>query len=161
MKLPKEIWTRSRVGRVRKPCKTCGKMMMLRPSQLLTRGFCSRSCQGSSRGPLTKQRQCLLCGEAYIIRGGGDKWCISCTPNTRWAARAALYGIGKPQWDRLLKMQKGTCALCPNEPTCVDHDHETKDVRGLLCKSCNTLMAGVDKPDWLDKAVAYREKNRG
>lgn len=58
------------------------------------------------------------------------------------------------------------CALCPRavEPAYAhklvfDHNHATGALRGLLCVSCNTAMAGVDRgDDWLCTAVAYRDQ---
>lgn len=49
--------------------------------------------------------------------------------------------------------QGGKCALCEQiKPLVVDHDHETKLVRGLLCYRCNTSEGASDYP-WLR---AYR-----
>jgi hypothetical protein len=38
----------------------------------------------------------------------------------------------------------------------VDHDHETKHVRGLLCANCNTALGKFhDNPDLLYRAADY------
>lgn len=43
--------------------------------------------------------------------------------------------------DKLLSEQNGVCAICKEEvKLCIDHNHETGKVRGLLCQKCN---AGV------------------
>ena len=48
---------------------------------------------------------------------------------TRAQKRAALF-----------EMQAGRCAMCGSEGVLVaDHDHETGRLRGLLCRSCNSL----------------------
>jgi hypothetical protein len=56
------------------------------------------------------------------------------------------HGITLEQFDALLKQQKGCCAICgrsesQSRPDAeflhVDHDHETKTIRGLLCNNCN------------------------
>lgn len=55
------------------------------------------------------------------------------------------YGLTLKQFDRMMYLQKGKCAICyrpflPDGKTRrphVDHDHKTKRVRGLLCMTCN------------------------
>jgi hypothetical protein len=48
------------------------------------------------------------------------------------------YGITLEQYDDLVKKQGGKCAICRERvPEVVDHDHETKEIRGLLCHPCN------------------------
>jgi hypothetical protein len=73
------------------------------------------------------------------------------------------FGITPEQYEGLLAVQGGVCAIC-DEPDrsidkprlAVDHDHETKDVRGLLCVSCNRGLGFFrDNPDILVKAVEY------
>ncbi len=57
----------------------------------------------------------------------------------KWA-----YGIDNAEYDRLLKLQNGACAICKTtnpggrgNRLHVDHCHGTKIVRGLLCSKCN------------------------
>ena len=72
------------------------------------------------------------------------------------AARAR----GKRFYDELLEAQGGGCAICGRAPAtrrlCVDHDHKTLEVRGLLCYLCNYFIgrAGVS-PTTLMAAAAY------
>ena len=76
------------------------------------------------------------------------------------------FGVRKIDWLVMYYHQGGLCGVCaeveldtsPN--ICVDHDHETGKVRGLLCRSCNTGMGWIDKPGWTGKAVAYQERTR-
>ena len=47
----------------------------------------------------------------------------------------------------MLLAQGGACAICRQVGKLdVDHDHETRKVRALLCRSCN-LMIGVMHED--------------
>lgn len=65
------------------------------------------------------------------------------------------YNLTKEQYDELLQLQGGVCAICSGPATDVDHDHDTNEVRGLLCHSCNRALAGVDNVEWLGKAFDY------
>jgi len=78
-----------------------------------------------------------------------------------------LYGITVEKKDELLRQQDNKCALClsqfdENNVSCVDHIHDqTKQVRGLLCKACNSAL-GLFKDDVLilQKAIDYITKWR-
>ena len=78
------------------------------------------------------------------------------------------YGIRLEDYERLFREQGGVCAICGGPPGNaksphfhVDHDHETGQVRGLLCHSCNTGIGSLkDNPDLLRKAVEYIERKR-
>lgn len=58
----------------------------------------------------------------------------------------------------------GRCAICgevPDAPLCIDHDHKTGRVRGLLCSRCNLALGLVrDDPATLRRAAAYLANNR-
>lgn len=50
------------------------------------------------------------------------------------------YGITQEQYLALVGQQQGLCAICHEKPLKsldIDHNHETKRVRGLLCGNCN------------------------
>jgi len=59
----------------------------------------------------------------------------------RDAAYRAKYGISLVDYDAMLSDQDGRCAICGEEPgakpLAVDHDHQTNEIRGLLCQDCN------------------------
>ena len=77
------------------------------------------------------------------------------------------FGISAAEFDAMLAVQGGCCAVCGVEQTTdgrafrVDHDHETGRVRGLLCHSCNVAI-GLLKDDVvvLAQAIAYLERAR-
>lgn len=50
------------------------------------------------------------------------------------------YGITPERFSEMLKEQDGVCRICRmpmNPKICIDHDHVTGKVRGLLCHNCN------------------------
>ena len=63
----------------------------------------------------------------------------------------------------MLRGQGGVCAICKRTETNprydhlgVDHDHNTGQVRGLLCSMCNQALGMLsDSPEILEEAVAY------
>jgi Recombination endonuclease VII len=70
------------------------------------------------------------------------------------------YGITPEQYDEMHKKQKGLCFLCEKVPLTgplqVDHNHETKKVRKLLCANCNRGLVFIENyPKWLKRALAY------
>ena len=58
------------------------------------------------------------------------------------------YGITSEQYDDLLQRQKGCCAVCGKHARsfkyrlAVDHDHNSGEIRGLLCFYCNKKIIG-------------------
>ena len=65
------------------------------------------------------------------------------------------YGIGEHTYRGLLERQGNGCFFCgidadthlteKKRHLAVDHDHETEQVRGILCTRCNTRLSFVDK----------------
>lgn len=57
------------------------------------------------------------------------------------------YGITHAQYEEMLAAQGGGCAICGGTKSnghghhlCIDHDHVTGAVRGLLCSDCNKAV---------------------
>jgi hypothetical protein len=72
------------------------------------------------------------------------------------------YSLTVEQFDEMLKKQDGHCAICPTTKPGgkgawhVDHDHETGQVRGILCFNCNGGLGQFrDSIDALLAAAAY------
>lgn len=69
------------------------------------------------------------------------------------------YGITKKEYDSLCEAQNGRCAICnkiSNQKLAVDHDHKTKEVRGLLCVCCNAMLgSSKDSIEILTSAISY------
>ncbi len=80
----------------------------------------------------------------------------------RKAALKRNYGLLPVDFDALLKKQNGGCAICNSSKPGgkgnfhVDHDHETGQVRGLLCADCNMGLGKFkDNIDVLKAATSY------
>lgn len=79
-------------------------------------------------------------------------------------SRMKKYGV-TPEWyqEQFIK-QEGKCAICGKHQSeldkalCVDHNHETGEVRGLLCSKCNAAIGSLgDSVNLLRAAITYLE----
>jgi hypothetical protein len=79
------------------------------------------------------------------------------------------YGMTSDEYDRMLASQDGKCAICGtddpqsarNNVWNVDHDHDTGEVRGLLCSPCNRGMGLLqDNPKVIEKVLQYLQRPR-
>lgn len=77
--------------------------------------------------------------------------------------RFRMYGITDSQYTDLITLQKGRCAVCgsynprgKHRSWCVDHNHKTGEVRGLLCTPCNVMLGQCgDNPTVLAAGIRY------
>ena len=79
--------------------------------------------------------------------------------------RRLKYGITGDQFQEMLSAQKHECAICESSligvKVCVDHDHVTNVIRGLLCHHCNVALGHFrDRTDLLQRAIEYLEASR-
>lgn len=85
-----------------------------------------------------------------------------------------LYGISLIDLESVYNTQSGLCAICGKELVltgdwsdkhkivCVDHNHITGEVRGLLCGKCNRGLGFFnDSQELLENASTYLEKYNG
>jgi len=75
------------------------------------------------------------------------------------------YGITLEIYDRMLAGQNGCCAICGKHHTefrwglCVDHDHDTGNIRGLLCTGCNARLGGSSGELFIKRAAIYLKRS--
>lgn len=70
---------------------------------------------------------------------------LSTPVKNKFSAIKKSYGLSQADWEDLLWAQAGLCAVCclvmtPGPDTCVDHDHITGKVRGLIHRTCNVML---------------------
>lgn len=80
------------------------------------------------------------------------------------------YNITLNDYIEMYNRQNGMCAICKeikykiydistkSTKICVDHNHATKKVRGLLCGDCNRKLSVIEQPEWVIKATKYLEE---
>lgn len=110
-------------------------------------------------------RKCAAenCTNMFVPRKGGTLQ-IYCSPRCRGFGRVFSnnrgfrhYGLTSKEADML--KEGAVCAICgTTEDLCVDHDHKTGRVRGVLCRWHNSGLGHFkDNPDNLRKAAEYLE----
>ena len=68
------------------------------------------------------------------------------------------YGITEDEYNKMYSEQNGDCKICSKNFSrlCVDHDHKSGKVRGLLCHHCNTMLGlALDDISTLTNAINY------
>jgi hypothetical protein len=72
------------------------------------------------------------------------------------------YGLTVDEYDKMFAEQGGLCALCPSDyKLSVDHNHDTGEVRGILCYDCNRNFIGNHTdPSKYRRAADYLEGKR-
>lgn len=76
-----------------------------------------------------------------------------------------MYGIGIEYYEAMLELQSNRCAICRihedelRVALCVDHNHITNKIRGLLCDTCNRGIGMLrDSPEICKAAASYLER---
>lgn len=80
---------------------------------------------------------------------------------------AERYGITYEEYKLYLDKQSCKCAICSVHQDelprglYIDHNHDTGEVRGLLCNNCNTALGMLkENVDLFNKAIEYLEINK-
>lgn len=91
-----------------------------------------------------KKQICKRGHDTSIHGRNSQNHCKKCHALCNWSAELKYkYGITKEDYNKLFKEQNGKCAICGkhqidlNVRLCVDHNHLTGAIRGLLCMKCN------------------------
>ena len=75
--------------------------------------------------------------------------------------RYVRYGVTPLEYEDMLWDQGNRCMICgkvfgPDNHSCVDHNHRTGEVRGLLCRKCNIAIGLLNEdPGVLKNAIRY------
>lgn len=121
---------------------------------------------------------CINCGRVFKANSKGifPKYCVDCRENytsiyeNNFRIRGAQdpkrarkyrlkyrFGISVEQYEAMIKIQNGKCAVCNEPPEStnslyIDHDHTCcsggkscgKCIRQLLCQRCNTALGWIN-----------------
>lgn len=113
------------------------------------------------------RRWCSGCQTFVLLRDCRGSRCKACASQVAHASSVErTYGITGEEYAALLKSQNGRCYICQRVPRsrrlAVDHDHETGEVRGLLCsdneRGCNhAILGNIRDLAMAKRIVAYLE----
>jgi hypothetical protein len=72
------------------------------------------------------------------------------------------YGLTRKEYDEIFSKQMGKCTICQRHQSelscklCVDHNHITGEIRGLLCRNCNLILGNSkESPTILSNCINY------
>ncbi len=92
-------------------------------------------------------------GRKHLYPDGSPKYASRCRRCRNLTTKYALTGH---QYETMMVEQGGKCLICEEPATCVDHNHTTNAIRGLLCIKCNAGIGQFNEsPDLLRKAANY------
>ncbi|HET7713537.1 MAG TPA: endonuclease domain-containing protein [Patescibacteria group bacterium] len=84
------------------------------------------------------------------------RWYRANKANIKERDRKRLYGLDAGRYDEIALAQEYHCAICDKEkPLVIDHDHDSGQVRGLLCRTCNTQLGWFERH--MDSVIRYLE----
>jgi hypothetical protein len=141
-----------------KNCKMCNdKFLAYRPQHLYCTDNGCKQKRTRQRWKAWQERE-IAKGTYYDNKNTQQ---IRYREQTRYQRRWELkskYGLTLDQWFDMLDAANNVCEICgfAAETLCVDHDHATGKVRGVLCRKCNRAIGQFDDdPDLLRKAIDY------
>jgi hypothetical protein len=137
---------------IEKECTTC---FLLKDINLFSR---------SINSPSGRRAACKTCQSQYNKKwmeyGDNRKRKYE---NAKWQAKLFKYNMTQNDYNSMLLNQDNKCKICDLQSSSnlhghlyVDHCHSSNKVRGLLCKSCNSML-GMSKDSImiLEKAISY------
>jgi hypothetical protein len=141
-----------------KVCCTC------KQSKLVIEFYMNKSGKRAGK----PRAECIECERKYrsTHKHLRDQWKEANPDYDRRIKLNKNFGLSLEKYNEMLHDQGYKCKVCGiaasdlNTNLCVDHNHSTKKVRGLLCSNCNTgLGMFKDNPTFLFLAATYLNEN--
>jgi hypothetical protein len=119
-------------------------------------------------------KECNRCGIVKPLRGfyadkrindfGLRPKCKACFKEEYLNKILLKHNLTKDDYKKMLSDQNELCAIChvdEGKTLCIDHDHVTNKVRGLLCNRCNKGLGLLgDSLDSINSALSYLKGER-
>ena len=159
--------------RITVTCEVCHKEFTKKPSHAARtqNHYCSVNCTNKGFHLLVHhydengnliEKKCSLCSRWLAPK---DFWAANTTQSKLGSAcikcqKMKRYNLTDDEYDAIFFL--GKCATCgTTNDLCIDHDHETGDVRNLLCRKCNTILGlSEDNPVVLRALAKFIEDHK-
>lgn len=123
-------------------------------------------------GPLGRSHHCRPCTRKrqreYRHGTGKNLPRTECPQTNTESHRKYKYNLSAQAFKALYCAQNGICGICKShlefrsKKTCVDHDHATGMIRGVLCANCNWALGHFrDSTKYLASAIDYLKMHGG
>lgn len=136
-----------------------------------------RSLRVPSQIRIPEEKRCPWCKQVKPIKefglksqrkDGHDTYCRDCN-NIREQIKGTKQQrppLSREEYNRKLQEQGGVCAICKTPPKRrrlhIDHNHQTGQIRDLLCHNCNLAFGMMrEDPKHIKALLAYAEKWKG
>lgn len=107
---------------------------------------------------------------AYNVAYMSDYVKTEAYANSKHRSRMKRYQITDADFNAMWEAQDGCCAICKvklqprgrsKHSAAIDHNHKTREVRGVLCRGCNHGIGSLgDSPSILIAAAKYLTERR-
>lgn len=135
----------------------------------------------SQKSPISSKKKCTKCGEEKDLnlfyqhvsgkrKGKVQSECKECCNRRRSQFRKNNPGVWADIERRARYRYKyginpidkiGECSICgKTKRLCVDHDHNTGKIRGIICLNCNVFIGRLENREMMKRYEEYLNKSR-
>lgn len=144
--------------------KQCTKCEQTKP---LTEFYTYSKLKNGHRTAISKdgyRSMCKICWATYSFKYSQTRRGKKNRTKALYRWNIEKYGISIAEYDKMFEAQNGVCVICElpeiTRRLSIDHNHQTGEVRGLLCSRCNILVGIIEgSSEVLPKATEYVNKH--
>ena len=166
-------------------CLNCGKQLIGQQKKYCSRG-CNYQFYNNKKVNKIKVKVCPECGRDFQVsihnkiycskecytkfskrkyyQNNKDKW-SECWKKRTTNRRIKQFGINEEKYNKMVEKVNNRCEICGKhtkelkKSLCIDHDHNTGKIRGLLCSDCNVAIGRFkDNINSIKNAIKYLTK---